>query len=478
MPAISRVSSGIDGLDQILNGGLVEGASYIIQGHPGAGKTVLSNQIAFAHIARGGRVLYVTLLSESHERLFQALDSFTYFDRGRLGEEIKYISVFQTLRDDGLPEVVKLLRREIQRQQATLLVFDGLLNARDHGATAFDVKTFVAEVQGQAAFVGCTVLFLTSSSIKAVNPEHTMVDGVIELTESLAGLRTVRQLQVHKSRGSASLGGVHKLVIGNDGIAVYPRLEALPNRAVGMEADHAGSLSSGLPALDALLGGGLPRASVTLIGGPSGAGKTTIGLHFLSQSSVAEPGLHFGFFETTGRLRRKAEILGITLPAEGAALALEWMPLAGNIIDGLAYRLLDQVRARGIRRLFIDGLGAFERAATYLPRLPEFFSTLMAQLRAEGVTTLATWEVREMSGENIRAPTSDISAIIDNMILLRQFEEDHRLFRSISIQKMRDRDFDTATRHLAIAHGGLIVGNPIGAGTGLFSAAFPHQANA
>lgn len=478
MPAPPRMSSGIAGLDQILDGGLIEGASYIIQGHPGAGKTVLSNQVAFEHIARGGRVLYVTLLSETHERLFQALAAFGYFDRARLGDEIKYISVFQTLRDDGLPEVVKLLRREIQRQQATLLVFDGLLNARDHGATAFDVKSFVAEVQGQAAFVGCTVLFLTSSGIRSVNPEHTMVDGVIELTETLAGLRTVRQLQVHKSRGSASLGGLHKFAIGDGGVTVYPRLEALPARMPSAEHGSDASLPSGLPSLDDLMGGGLPRASVTLIGGPSGSGKTTIGLHFLSQATREEPGLHFGFFETPARLRHKAETLGIALPGpDSGALTLEWLPLSGNIIDGLAYRLLAQVRAGGIRRLFIDGLGAFERAATYLPRLPEFFSTLMGQLRDAGVTTVATWEVREMTGDVIRMPTNELSAFIDNMILLRQFEDDHRLFRSISIQKMRDRDFDTATRYVAIAHGGLVLGNPIGVGTTFPHSPFSHQAN-
>jgi len=81
MQQAHRLTSGIDGLDQILAGGFISGASYIIQGQPGAGKTILSNQIAFAHIAGGGRVLYVTLLSESHERLFQTMDPLAFFDR-------------------------------------------------------------------------------------------------------------------------------------------------------------------------------------------------------------------------------------------------------------------------------------------------------------------------------------------------------------------------------------------------------------
>ncbi|HEY4173822.1 MAG TPA: ATPase domain-containing protein [Rhodopila sp.] len=460
------MTSGIEGLDQILAGGLIEGASYIIQGQPGAGKTVLSNQIAFEHMLGGGRVLYVTLLSESHERLFQALDTMAYFDRDKLGKEIIYVSVFQTLRDDGLSEVVKLLRGEIQRHRATMLVFDGLLNARDRAATDFDVKSFVAEVQGQAAFVGCTVLFLTSSNVKKISPEHTMVDGVIELTESLVGVRAVRYVQIRKSRGSGSLGGLHKFTITDEGVTVYPRLEILRGRCSGTDQPSDGKTCSGLPALDTLLHGGLPRASVTLVAGPTGSGKTTLGLHFLSQSSAEEPGLHFGFFETPARLRSKADTLGIRLPEDGdQALTTAWMSLTGNILDKLAYKLLGQVRSLGIKRVFIDGLGGFERAAVYPPRLPEFFSTLMDQLRMEGVTVLATWEMREMAGGEIRAPMSDMSAILDNLILLRQFEENHQLLRSLSIQKMRDSDFDTATRSLTIAKGGLVIGNPLSAGT-------------
>jgi circadian clock protein KaiC len=470
MPATARLSSGIKGLDDILAGGFIEGASYIIQGHPGAGKTILSNQIAFEHIANAGRVLYVTLLSESHEHLFHALDSQTFFDRGKLGREIIYVSVFQTLRDEGLGEVVKLLRRETQRHEATLLIFDGLLNARDRAATDFDVKSFVAEVQGQSAFLGCTVLFLSSSSITEVSPEHTMVDGVIELTESLAGVRSVRQIQVRKSRGSKALGGLHKFTITDKGLTVYPRIESCASDNIANEQLLEGKVFSGLPALDTLLGGGLPRASVTLVLGPSGSGKTTLGLHFLSQSTAEEPGLHFGFFETPLRLRKKAKALGISLPDDGDnVLTLEWTHLADNLLDELAYRLLQQVRASGAKRLFIDGMGGFERASVHRQRLPEFFATLMDQLRIEGVTTLATWETRDMTEGNVYAPTSDISAILDNLILLRQFEENHRLFRSISVQKMRDSDFDSATRTLGFAKGGLVIDEPMSSGAALSS---------
>jgi circadian clock protein KaiC len=225
MHELPRLTSGIQGLDAILGGGFVEGASYIVQGQPGAGKTILSNHIAFANVALGRKVLYVTLLAETHDRLFQVLGTLDFFDPSRLGDEIAYVSVFQTLRDQGLPAVVSLIRKEISRQGATLLVFDGLLNARDRADSALDVKTFVAEVQSQAAFAGCTVLFLTSTRLADDSPEHTMVDGVIELNNELAGVRSVRRLHVKKSRGSRALDGFHQFDIGSSGVTVYPRLE-------------------------------------------------------------------------------------------------------------------------------------------------------------------------------------------------------------------------------------------------------------
>ncbi|EKU75618.1 ATPase domain-containing protein [Sphingobium yanoikuyae] len=463
MQQAHRLASGIDGLDQILAGGFISGASYIIQGQPGAGKTILSNQIAFAHVAGGGRVLYVTLLSESHERLFQTMDPLGFFDRSQLGAAITYISVFQTLRDEGLDAVVKMLRKETKRQDATLLVFDGLLNARDRADTDFDVKTFVAEVQGQAAFVGCTVLFLTSSSVTDLNPEHTMVDGVIDLTDTLAGVRTVRELQVRKSRGSQALGGLHKFEISDAGITVYPRIESLPTRAEASVRAES-KLSIGVPGLDAMLGGGLPEGSITLLAGPSGSGKTTLGIHFLSRASDAEPALHFGFFETPDRLRKKAAALGIRLAdQERRVLTIERMPLADNILDKLAHQLLAQVRSLGIKRLFIDGFGGFERAAVNRPRLIEFFACLMDQLRADGVTTLATWEIRELVGSDVAAPAREISAILDNMILLRLFEEDNQLIRAVSVQKMRDSHFDTSVHAVDFAPNGLVLGEALSA---------------
>ena len=116
MNRLERVVTGIQGLDEILKGGLVAGASYVIQGRPGSGKSIMANQIAFNHVREGGRVLFATMLSETHERMFQFFSTLDFFDRSCIGDQVQYLSAFDTMEGEGLDEVVRLLRREISRQ--------------------------------------------------------------------------------------------------------------------------------------------------------------------------------------------------------------------------------------------------------------------------------------------------------------------------------------------------------------------------
>ena len=454
---LQRLRSGIEGLDALLKGGLVAGASYIVQGRPGSGKTILANQVAFNHVRDGGRVLVATLLAESHERLFQFLSTMTFFDPAKVGAEIQFVSAFDTLENEGLDEVVKLLRREISRQKATLLIVDGLLNARSKAENQIDTKKFISELQGHAAFAGCTVLFLTSSRLDDGSPEHTMVDGVIELGEELFGARSVRRIHLRKTRGSGALSGLHECEITDDGLMIHPRLESLYSKPTRADSAEMARVSSGVPSLDLLTGGGLSESSATLIMGPSGVGKTSLGLSFLAQSTVESPGLHFGFYETPQRLRLKADALGLDLRSleESGALHIMWQPTTEGLLDGLGARLIKAVEEKGIKRLHIDSLGGMARVATSSTRLIEFFSALMSQLRAMGVTVFATWEMRDLFVAEINAPAPELSSIVDNLILMRFVEKDAELKRLLSILKMRDSFYDASLLEVVISDHGI-----------------------
>lgn len=449
---LKRLETGITGLDTLLKGGLVAGASYIIQGRPGSGKTILANQMAFHHTRQGGRALVTTLLSESHERLFQYLSTLSFFDPQYLGNEIQFVSAFDTLENEGLDEVVRLVRREMIRQKATVLVIDGLLNARSQAGSPVDTKKFIAELQGHAAFAGCTVLFLTSSRLDDGSPEHTMVDGVIELGEELIGTRSVRRIQLRKTRGSGALSGLHECEIGDDGLVVYPRLEALYSHPSKFTESDMARLTSGSVALDRVTGGGLPRASVTLALGPSGVGKTTLGINFLSASTAAEPGLLFGFYETPDRLMLKAKALGHDFGAlrDAGALHIAWQPTTEGLLDGLGARLIAWVDQYKIKRVVIDSFGGMAAPGNNPARLTQFFSALMGEMRARGVLVFATWEIRGLFGPEIDAPTPDLSSIVDNVLLMRFVEHEAQLKRLLSVIKMRDSVYDTALVEMVI----------------------------
>jgi len=477
--ALKRLLTGIEGLDALLKGGLVAGASYIIQGPPGAGKTILANQLACGHVREGGRVLVATLLSESHERLFQYLATLEFFDPSLVGDQIQFVSAFDTLEQEGLDAVVKLLRQEIGRQQASLLIVDGVLNARVRAETTLDTKKFVSELQGHAAFAGCTVLLLTSARLDEGSPEHTMVDGVIELGEQLLGSRAVRHVQLRKTRGSGALSGRHECLIDEAGMHVYPRLEALYGHPSQLGCAELSRVTTGVPGLDEMLGGGLTTGSVSLLMGPSGIGKTSLGLAFLGAATAEAPALHFGFYEPPARLRLKAAALGYDFAAleRQGTLQLCWQPTTEALLDQVGARLLEHVEQQGSKRVLIDSLGAFSRLAVDPTRLNAFFRALTGELRARDVSVMLTWEMRDLFGSEITAPAPDLSSIVDNLLLMRFVELDSQLRRMLSILKVRDSHHDPALHELNIGPQGITLRKAFEGACGVLSGTPLPQGN-
>lgn len=454
-----RVPAGITGLDTILGGGFLKGGLYIIQGTPGTGKTTLANQLCFNHAAAGGRALYVTLLAEYHARMMQHLGGMSFFDGAMIPDRISYLSAFRTLRQDGPQSLLGLLRREIVARGATVLVLDGFATAQRSAASTPGFDEFVHEMQGVAVATDCTMFLLSSTSGVKDTPEYTLVDGIVELSDQLFGWSAESALQVVKLRGSGYLRGRHAFRISDDGLAVYPRIEALYAKPSRPDKGGTERVTSGVDRLDAMLGGGLPAASTTMILGPSGVGKTTFGLQFLAKCNEDAPGLLFGFYETPARILAKADEVCQPLRGliEGGAVEVLWQPPTDGLLDSYGERLLEAVRRRGVRRLFIDGLGALRNAANDPARMGHFLTALTNELRVRGVTTAYTMEVADIIGPTIRAPIDDLSSVAENMVLLRFIELRSRLHRLLSILKVRDSDFDSSLHRFVTTAGGLAI---------------------
>src|SRR3954469_1218388 len=193
---IARVPSLVPGLDAVLCGGFLQGGVYLIQGPPGAGKTILGNQFIHSRDAAGERALFVTVLGENHGRMLAHLRPMRFFDPALVPEWVTYISAYNALDDDGLKGLASLLRREIQARGATLLVLDGMSAVEAKAGAGFEMKQFTHELQTLASVTNCTMLLLTTASGATTAPEHTMVDGLIELRQRLYGVRNERRLLV------------------------------------------------------------------------------------------------------------------------------------------------------------------------------------------------------------------------------------------------------------------------------------------
>lgn len=463
--ALTRLLTGIDGVDHILHGGLMAAGVYLVRGSPGAGKTVFANQICFHHVANGGKVGYITLLAESTGRMLDHMGEFSFFHADAVPASVSYVSAFAALKAGGLPGVIALLAAEIRSRQVSLLVLDGLVSVAESARSVQELKLFVSELQAYSAFMNCTILLLQSSSTEAhVTPEQTMVDGVFRLRHELAGSQLERSFQVVKFRGSATIEGLHAMRINSDGITVFPRLEASKTAEVEPLVDGP-ALSAGVVGFESLSrAGGYPRASVTAVAGCSGSGKTLLGLHFVGQARPQEPALVFGFYESPAALVKIGAGFGLDLESlrQQELIEFMWQPYGFYGLDELADRLLRAIHRTQCKRLFIDGLGGFMSMRAFEERGESFLATLSNELRRLGTTTLMSVESDDL--HRFAAPLANlrISAIADNVVRLRIEEKEWLTRRLVSLGKVRGSRLDLSLRELTLTDDGLLVVNNAG----------------
>jgi circadian clock protein KaiC len=461
-PSPGRRPTGIEGLDAILEGGLLASGVYIVQGPPGAGKTILANQTCFSHAAAGGRAVYVTLLAESHSRLFAHLRRMAFFDESAIPDRVYYIGGYSALEAGGLDALVTLIRGAIQKRKATLLVVDGLVSAQESSPSDREFRKFLHETQTLADLTGCTVLLLTNAErASGFFPEHTMVDGVLHLTDEVSELRPLRHIRVLKLRGSAPVRGLHSVRITDQGFEVRPRIEArLSRNDVGGENVAAGpKLPFGVPELDEMLRGGVQPGSITMVLGSSGSGKTLLGMQFLAEGvKLGEQVVYFGFYERPEAILAKCQRVGIGGLKEGVEQGLArlvWHRPVEGVVDELGESLVQTVRSVRPRRLFLDGMEGFQRAADFPERMSHVYGAIAQELQRLGVTTLYTTETRELFAGTIEVPIHGLSAATQNILLLRHVEHRAAMLRVLAILKIRDDDYDASMRELRITDQGI-----------------------
>jgi circadian clock protein KaiC len=458
---MERLPTEIAGLDRVLRGGLVKGGAYLILGQPGTGKTTLGNQIAYAQARQGKAVIFVTVLAESHGRMLAHLSGYHFFDHATVGNRIHYVNVYDELEQDGLPGVLDVIRRAVREHHAAVVVVDGSGLFEDFAASRLAYRRFIGELHATLAALNATLLLLSDDLTgEAASPIGTHVDGLIVLERRHYPPRDVRFLHVLKIRGVPFLEGLHQMRITADGIEVYPRMESLVSSDLPLAEDFTGQRAFGIKGLDDMLHGGLLSGSTTLLLGAPGAGKTLAGLHFLAEGArQGERGLYVGFHETPPRLIGKAEAIGLPLGdhVQRGLIEMLWQPPLELLLDAWAGQILTLVREYRPQRLMIDALTDLTRLALFANRLPSFLAAVTNLLRAENVTTLMAAEADAFVGEDLRVPIPSLSALVENIVLLRYVELNSHLRRLISILKVRETDYDASIREFHVTNQGIEV---------------------
>ncbi len=464
---LRRFPTGVAGLDRVLAGGLIAGDSYIVSGAPGTGKTTLGNQMAFTHAAGGGSVVFATLLTESHGHMLAHMQGFGFFDRTLVGDRITYLSLVAPVQDSDFDGALRLLVGAVRDHGADLLVVDGAGAAHLFAPSRAEYLQFVHGIATRTALLGCTTVLLTGEA--AAESAATYADGVIELTNSLnptVSARDARWLRVAKLRGSDYLNGRHRLAIGPDGIRIFPRLEAAHAGLVPAWRDPDKRLPIGVPGLDAMVAGGLPEGSTTLVVGTPGAGKTILGLHFLAEGAERdERGLLATFHETVPVIASTAERCGIDLGPhlDSGRVRVMWRPPLELSPDEWVWQLLAAVDEHQARRLVIDAYSDLVPLFA-IPKRSAFFPPALANgLRDRGVTTLLLLEIDSFAGSGLNIPIPNLSATMDGVILMRMVEVESSLRRLVSVLKLRRTAFDPRIREFTIGQRGIVVGEPFAA---------------
>jgi circadian clock protein KaiC len=465
----TRASTGVAGLDDILNGGLLENRLYLVEGMPGSGKTTFAFQFLLEGVARGESVLYVTL-SETEEEINTVAESHGWDLKGISIRELvpsaealqpsEQYTVFHPSEIE-LSDTTKRILEDVERTKPTRIVFDSLSELRLLAGNPLRYRRQILALKQYFAGRRCTVILLDDLTAAEHDLQvQSIAHGAMLLEHTIPAFGSLRRrLSVTKYRGSDFRGGFHDYLIRRGGLEVFPRLIAAEHRG----ESNRDRLPSGLPGLDKLIGGGLERGTSTLIAGAAGTGKSTITALFTA--NAAEAGMNsalFIFDESINTLFSRMRGLHIDLQRhvdEGRVSVTQVDP--AELSPGeFIHRIRRAVEDQGATLVVIDSLNGYLNSMPDEKFLIAQLHELLSYLGQNGVATVLVAAHHGLISSSMTSPV-DASYLADAVLLMRYFESEGEVRQAISVVKMRGGEHERSIREFSMRDGQVTVGEPL-----------------
>ncbi len=473
---IIRLATGVPGLDEVLGGGLPEYGFTLITGDPGSGKTTLATQTLFTIGTSERPGLYFTVLGEPLLKMLRYQQQYSFFKPEKVNTAVRFLNLSEAAVEGNLSAVLEMIVAEVERTDPGIVVVDSFrtlvgatAGGRDDGGLPGIVQQLALRL---TAWQATTLLVGEYGSDEGLgNPVFTVADGILRLSQGTDRNSIVRKLQAVKMRGQAPLPGLHTMRITADGVHVFPRIL---RRVTGPEAVRGERrLTMGVPALDEMLGGGIPSSDSVLVVGPAGSGKSALATQFVSAGLAnGEAAVMAVFEERPKEYLERAKALGPDLTSMIKAGRLEVLylrPLDLSVDEALLEIQTAVARVKA-DRLVIDSLAGFELALapTFREDFRESLYRMVGALTGSGVTVLMTAEVAN-SFTDLNFSPNLVSVLSDNIILQRYVELEGSLQKVMAVAKMRGSDHSKELRRYEVGEHGVVLGDALTEYTGIIT---------
>jgi len=459
---INRLATGVPGLDEVLGGGLPEYSFNVLAGPPGCGKTTLAHQIMFALATPERPALYFTVMGEPALKMLRYQQQFNFFDAKSIDHSIHFINLAEEAQSGDLNKVLTRIVAEVEKRSPGLVFVDSFrsvaLANSSQASSYITLQQFVQQLgMTMTSWQATTVLIGEYFDQNDPNPVFTVADGLIWLRQSVQRNSMVRKLEIMKMRGQPTVPGLHTFRIDHSGIQVFaPAGNSVASAESGTAFAPGARLSMGVPALDEMLGGGLPRGYSLLVAGPSGSGKSILAAAFLAEGvRRGETGVVAAFEQRPEYARNR--ILADLIDNGQVGLVDSHAPDLS--IDEIVLLLLKEVTRLKATRVVIDSLSGFELAIA--PTFREDFRAALARLvmalASTGVSIVMTSELEDRYTD-LRFSPYGTAFLTDAIIVNRYIEVSSRLLRVMAVVKVRASAHSNELREFTIDDNGIRIG--------------------